>query len=247
MIETNLAGQPTINAIPYYWHQINLQKEEEQVRKVNVKVKQGFSLVFAASMLISFCVQPGIAQEIEALSDNKKKAVETNDAKTVEKGEYTAPPPEVESTSSTGKWLLYGGLAAAGVGIVAVAMSGGDSGGSGGSSADTTPDVAPVGPSLAGDDWGGRLTIRQEGSEGEESVTGVVTHSGESVTISTSSTLAYGQYYTGHTSASGYITVRDNATNKVWTTHYVNATSTSLQLYDFVNDTADYDTLVLIR
>jgi len=217
------------------------------VRKVNVKLKQGFSLVFAASMLISFCVQPGIAQEIEALSDNKKKAVKTYDSETVSKSEYTAPSPEVETTSSTGKWLLYGGLAAAGVGIVAVAISGSDSGGGGSSSADTTPDVEPIGPDLSGSDWVGTLAIRQEGDEGEESVTGVITHSGESVTISTSSSLSYGQYFSGHISASGYLTVRDSATNKIWTTHKGNATSTSLQLYDFVNENATFDTLVLIR
>ncbi len=216
------------------------------MRKMNVKVKQGFGLVFAASMLISFCVQPGFSQEIEALSDNKKKAVQTSDAKTLSKSEYkTAPPPEVETTSSTGKWLLYGGLTAAGVGILAVAIGSSDSGGS--SSSATTPAIDPVGPDISGSDWIGTLTVTNEGNEGSESVTSVITQSGADVTISTSSSLAYGQYYSGHTNESGYLTVRDSATNKVWTTHKGNASASSIQLYDFVNDNTTFDTLFLVR
>ncbi len=216
------------------------------MRKVNVKVKQGFALVFAASMLVSFCVQPGFAQEIEALSDNKKKAVKTGDAKTASKSEYTtAPPPEVETTSSTGKWLLYGGLTAAGVGILAVAIGSSDSGGS--SSSATTPAIDPVGPDISGSDWVGTLTITNEGNEGSESVTSVITHSGESVTISTSSSLAYGQYFSGHSNESGYLTVRDSATNKIWTTHKGNDSGTLIQLYDYVNNDTTFDTLFLVR
>jgi len=212
-------------------------------------MKQGLSLVFAASLLLTVSVQPLMAAPPEVLSDNKKQAVEdeTPVEGTVSKSEYSTPPPEVETTNSTNQWLLYGGAAVLGVGIVAVAISELGSDSDGGGSSSFTSDLEPVGPSIGGNDWAGNLNITNEGFQGNEGVTAVITQDGESITISTSSTLTYGQYYSGHTSADGYLTVRDSATNKIWTTFKGNATTTLIQLYDYVNNNATFDTLFLAR
>ncbi len=213
-----------------------------------VKVKKGLSCIITASMLFSLCVQPGIAQEIEATGDTSKETVKTQNSEAVVDSTFEAAGPEETTTSttgSTGKWLILGGVAAAGVGLAALALGGG--GGGGGDAAPPEPEEPPIGPYLGGSDWTGTLTIRNEGNEGSQAVTAVVTHSGGNVTITTDSKLDYGQYFTGHISYGGYLTVRDSATAKIWTTHLGNATTNSINLYDYVNNTADYDTLFLSR
>lgn len=214
------------------------------MRKVNVKVKNSIALVIITILTISVAVQPGLAQEIEALSDNKKRVVEPSET-TGQAEIITTPLPEETTTSDTNNWLLYGGVTAVGVGILALAIGSSDSGSSSSSTVDSGVD--PVGPSIAGSDWLGTLNITQVGDEGNQGVSAVITQSGESITITTSSSLSYGQYYFGHTSASGYITVKDSTTNKIWTTHRGNASTNSIHLYDYVNDETSFDTLFLVR
>ena len=176
-------------------------------------------------------IQPAVAQEV--LSDTKKKSVN--------KSSSEAPEPEKTTTESTNKWLLYGGVAALGLGVAAIAGGGG-----GGSSAPPCEEEI-VGPDLNGSDWSGRLTLQAEGVEGMQEVKATITHCGSSILISTNSQLAYGQTYDGSISSGGSMLVVEHVRRQDWTTHFFKATSTSVELYDFVNDMNDFDSLLLYR
>lgn len=215
------------------------------MKNVRAKIKRGFVIALTASMVISCCFQSVFAEELVTLSDNSKKAVEPSASDDTSQGEFNASVPEESTTSSTGKWLLYGGLTAAGVGILAVAI--GSSGGDDSSSSFVESDVTPVGPSIAGNDWFGTLSIADKSNVGGQAVTGVVTQEGDIVTITTSSTLAYGQHFIGKISSNGYLKVLDTGTNQTWTTHRGNASTHSIDLYDYVNNYSTYDTLFLNR
>ena len=179
-------------------------------------------------------VQPAMAQEV--LSDTKKKPADGSGNEV-----YEAPEPEQTTVESTNKWLLYGGAAALGLGIAAIA------GGGGGGSSAPPCDEELVGPSIAGNDWTGRLMLLGHGAEGVQEVNASITQCGSSVVINTTSTLSYGQTFDGTISSGGSMLVIEHVRRQDWTTHFGNATSTSVALYDYVNDFDDFDSLVLYR
>lgn len=217
------------------------------MKYLQMKIKQGSIIVFNTSLLILFSLQPAFSQELEVLSDNKKRTIDPSTTEISSQSEFHSPQPEVTSTSSTGKWLLYGGLAAAGVGILAVAIgsTGGD--GDGDDTSLSDPNIPDVGPSISGKNWAGTLNIQDKDEPGTEGVTAVISQFSDAITITTSSTLAHGQYFTGYINSNGFLKVIDNATNQTWTTINGNATTNSIQLYDYVNNFSDYDTLFLVR
>lgn len=230
------------------------------MKKINIKIKNLVKLTLALFIIVSLSVSPCLSSDIKVLSDTGKKvkiadttetivesktaSVDTADTTDESKAEYVAVPPEETTSDDTSKWLLYGGSAALGVGILALAISAIDSDSD---SESSVTSVNPVGPDIAGSNWAGTLTISNTGYEGSQGVTAVITQIGRSITITTDSSLSYGQYFSGSISSGGYISVRESVTNQLWTTHNGNASTTAIRLYDYVNNYSSYDTLFMIR
>ncbi len=194
---------------------------------------RNITLLVALLFICMAAVQPAVAQEV--LSDKKKKSVEGSESEV-----HTATKPEKSTLGSTNKWVLYGGAAALGIGIAAIA------GGGGGSSAPACQEE-PVGPSIAGNDWTGRLMLQGHGAEGVQEVTASITQCGSAVVINTNSQLSYGRTFDGTISSGGSMFMVEHVRRQDWTTHFSKATSTSIELYDYVNDFNDFDSLVLRR
>jgi len=176
------------------------------------------------------------------ISEEKKVRPQKQDVRRTS----SEPRVVVSNSDDDGMTWLYVGVATAGVVGLAAALAS-SSGSSDTEESTTTTTTEKVGPDIAGSDWSGSLELRREGSEGTEGVTASITHNGAAVTISTSSTLSYGKYFSGKISSGGYITVRDRDGGKTWTTHFVRATGKSIRLYDAVNEETDYDRLRLSR
>lgn len=156
--------------------------------------------------------------------------------------------PRVEVTNSVdGMTMLYAGAALGGVILVAALSSGSSSSSSGDDIeiSDTTEET--VGPDIAGNDWSGYLRIKDKDHKGYQGINATITHSGNAVKITTTSSLDYGQQLSGTITSSGYLLLYDSKTGEDWTTHEGNATSKKIDLYDYVNSLQDLDRMYLSR
>jgi len=183
--------------------------------------------------------QKTTAEQAPTLSDQKKKTV-VSEKKTV----VVSTDPQVSKTESMdGMTWLYIGGAVAGVAVLAAALGAGGStdSDSGSSTAQTT---TPVGPNLHGSDWGGTLTI----TRGTQGVTATVVHNGASVNITTSTNMSYGRNFTGSSTSSGHLRLRDTTTGQTWTTFGGPASSSKISIFDIQRPGGnDYDKLKLLR
>ena len=159
-----------------------------------------------------------------------------------------AASPETKTTGSS-KTMLYVGAGAVAAGALAIGLAASGGGGGGGGSNDNpitpiTPSVPPVGADIAGDDWSGILLL----IDGlREPITATVTQNGSQVQITTSSTQRYGQVFSGTIRASGHMLMYDQTTGEDWTTFKGPATSTHIELEDYVKNFTALDVLVLKR
>ena len=158
-----------------------------------------------------------------------------------------ASPKTTTTTTGGSKTMLFVGAGAIALGAIAIGSSssgGGDSGSDDTSTTPATPSVPPVGANIAGDDWRGILLL-VDGFR--EPITATVTQNGSQVTIATSSTQRYGQVFRGTIRASGHMTLYDQTTGEDWTTFKGPATSTHIEMEDYVNNFTALDVLVLKR
>jgi hypothetical protein len=215
-----------------------LAEGEGEVRGSKRSTRNVVSIISVVFFLLTVCLQPVIAQQV--LTDNKKKAVDNTSVTESQDEAFKAESAkETKLDSDTKKWLLYGGGVALGVGIAAAVAGGG-----GGGSSTPACEEPIVGPSLAGSDWAGTLDLYNRGTQ---AVTAIITQCGNRVLIQTTSTLEYGQALEGTISSSGHLLLIDQATQQDWTTHYGAASSTSIKLYDWVNNFHNMDKLILSR
>ncbi len=171
------------------------------------------------------------------------------DAVAADPAREAASPETTTTTTGGSKTLLFVGAGAVALGAIAIGSSASGGGDSVGDSNDTsttptTPSVPRVGPDIAGDDWSGILLL-VEGRR--EPITATVTQNGSRVTIATSSTQRYGQVFKGTIRASGHMTLYDQTTGEDWTTFKGPATSTHIEMEDYVNNFTALDVLVLKR
>jgi hypothetical protein len=158
-----------------------------------------------------------------------------------------AASPKTKTTGSS-KTMLYVGAGAVAAGALAIGLAA-SGGGDGGGSNDPpttpiTPSVPPVGADIAGDDWSGILLL----IDGlREPITATVTQNGSQVQITTSSTQRYGQVFSGTIRPSGHMLLYDQTTGEDWTTFKGPATSTHIEMEDYVNNFTALDVLVLKR
>lgn len=227
--------------------------------------KQGLvSVVIASLCVCSTSITPATAEvniqnptpespsETHVILRDQKKVlantnVENDDAtKNLEKPQFTASRPTVKVESTTGfdgMTMLYIGGAIGIATIGAIALGGGSSSGSG----PVLPPTPIVGPDLNGADWTGFLDIQNTVAEGYQNIAASIVQNGSSVHITTTSTLLYGRMFTGTINSAGYMTMYDTITGEDWTTHYRNATETTIDLYDYVNNFNDLDRMYLSR
>ena len=180
--------------------------------------------------------------------------------------QHEAPEPKETTETSSKTWLIVGGVAA--VGLVAAAAGSGGGGGSDSSTAiasvatDSASDAndndgtdteeeeqqaAPfTGPDLEGDSWRGYVNLVNYGHD-NVSISAKVYQDGDQLQITTSSPLPYARLFTGKISATGYITVHDLQTNKIWTSFNGVASANHFFLYDYVNNGTDLDKIELSR
>lgn len=152
-----------------------------------------------------------------------------------------------DTESIDGLTMLYIGGAVAGAAVLAAAL---------GSSSSTSDPIVPppelptipiVGPDLRGTGWTGTLNIKDQRYKGFQAISAKIAQRGSSVQIDTSSTLYYGRQFNGTISSSGYMLMYDSISGEDWTTFKNNATSTKVDLYDYVNDFNDLDRMYLSR
>jgi hypothetical protein len=184
------------------------------------------------------CVQQSTAQQL--YTESEEEIVDSAESDVLEKSTSQERPEDKENVYSKREWLLYGGGAALAVGIAAVAA--GSSSGS--NSSESSCDEVTVGPSIDGSEWSGTLVLENYGTQ---AVTATITQCGNRVLIQTSSTFTYGQKLEGTMASDGDMYVWDATTGEEWTTHYGTASSSSIKLYDFVNNFQDMDKLILSR
>ena len=151
--------------------------------------------------------------------------------------------PKTTTTSDTSS-LVYVGVGLAAAAAIAVGL------GSSGSSDDSTPEEPvvpkkkPVGASLDGDNWSGRLLLI---NGQRELVTAVVNQNGSSLEIITSSSQRYGRRFVGSIRSNAHIRVNDTTTGEIWTTFKGPANSRRIDIYDYVNNFQALDNLLLTR
>lgn len=193
-------------------------------------------LSMAVFLVLANGLQPVYGADVQ--NDTTKKSTEevVNQTQIVE-GFQPSTPQETSSGSNTGKYLIIGGAVALGVGVLALAGGGG-----GDDAAACEEDL--VGPSIAGNTWQGVLSLV---SNGTQSVSATITQCGTAITIKTTTTLEYGQKFVGTMDTNGDILVYDQITSEDWTTHYSQAQTNSIKLYDFVQNGTKLDSLVLSR
>lgn len=152
-----------------------------------------------------------------------------------------------DTESIDGLTMLYIGGAVAGAAVLAVAL------GSGSSTSDSPvpppelPTIPIVGPDLRGTGWTGTLNIKDQRYKGFQAISAKIAQRGSNVQIDTSSTLYYGRQFNGTISSNGYMLMYDSISGEDWTTFRDNATSTKVDLYDYVNDFDDLDRMYLSR
>jgi len=209
----------------------------------------GISMVVFNIPILSIAesgVQPSSDPVLEQ-KESKEASTEIEDQ--VESIVDETDPGEEESDSIDGLTMLYIGGGVAGVAALAVALGSN----SGSSEPDTPPPEPvpppepPVGPDLNGTDWAGYLDIKNNKYRGYQAVSATIIHSGRSLQINTSSTLHYGQQFSGTISSGGYIFVRDSTTGQTWTTHRGSANTRRVDLYDYVNNFKELDRMKLTR
>ena len=158
----------------------------------------------------------------------------------------TELPKEITETTTDGMTMLYIGGAIAGVAILAGALAA-NSGSSDSSSVPVEPAIPVVGPDLGGNDWLGFLDIKDKNHKGYQAISARIIHNGDAVQITTSSNLDYGKQLNGTISKGGFMLMYDSVTGEAWTTHFDNATSKRIDLYDYVNHLNDLDRMKLSR
>ena len=173
----------------------------------------------------------------------KSAAVE----KSLQEPSFTAKEPDEKKPGSTSnKTLLYVGGGVAAAAALALALSGG--GGSSGSDPEPEPPPPtrkPVGADLAGDTWSGSLALVNGTTE---PVTAVVYQNGREIQITTTATQRYGKSFVGQISSDGYLSLIDQTTGSLWTTHRgPRASSRQIIIFDYVNNYTGLDRLVLRR
>jgi hypothetical protein len=166
----------------------------------------------------------------------------TQDQPPIKAPQSAAPSPET-TTGSSGNTLLYTGIGIAAVAAVA-AVAAGVGGSSSSEPEPPTPTLAPVGPDIGGKSWTGFLDL-VDGIK--EPVTATIFQNGAHVEITTSSTQEYGRKFVGQITRNGSMSMIDQITGEVWTTHFDRARSTRIDLYDFVHNNRDLDRLFLTR
>lgn len=155
----------------------------------------------------------------------------------------SAQPKESKGQDSKTKWIIIGGTAAIGIGAIAIGAGGGSSGGGGGGSNQPACEEELIGPSLAGE-WQGVLDLKNYGSQ---PVTATINQCGERITITTSTTLPYGQSFSGRVSSGGSILLKEGVTYQIWSSHLGPARTNDLRVYDYVNNQTQLDSLKLSR
>ena len=205
--------------------------------KVKKLLKFGTRGASTATVIIFFFVissQQAVGQDKESIHDR------IGEEKTAASQQIMPDEQEEKEKSETNTWLIYGGAAAFGLGVAVIANNTEDS---------SAPPCSqpPVGASIGGSDWKGTLTIRARGFEGQQEVTAKIIQCGSNVTIETSSTLAYGKLFTGSISSGRGMFMIDQATSLDWTTYSTKATANAIDLYDYVNNFNNFDTLILRR
>ena len=223
--------------------------------------KQG--LVSVVVMSLTMCSSSGLSLVAQAsaadvnenavlLDGQKKEKVETPDvdikqAIPQEDAAFVVADPAVTVDAGEGvdgMTMLYIGGAVGLLAVGAVALGGGSS------SSDPTPPqptTPPVGPDINGSNWAGYLDIKDTRAEGFQNITATIVQNGSAVQITTSSTLMYGRMFNGSIKSNGFMLLYDSVTGEDWTTHYRNATETSVDLYDYVNNLKDLDRMLLLR
>jgi len=227
-------------------------------------LKKGLVSVIVASLTV--CSSSGLSLAAQSssgdanknavlLEGQKKEKVETPAAASHRVVPEEAPAFVVTDPSVTvdtgegvdGMTLLYIGGAVGLLAVGAMALGGGS-----GSSSDSGPTPLPpttpvVGPNINGSNWGGYLNIKDTRAQGFQNITATIVQNGSAVQITTSSTLMYGRMFNGSIKANGFMKMYDSVTGEDWTTHYRNATATSVDLYDYVNGLKDLDRMLLVR
>jgi hypothetical protein len=215
----------------------------------------GFIILLIVSLGVFNMRSAAIAAETGATVIPAKKPVVTDNKKatapapasqvaleeaTILPQEDTPPEPQTETSSSTGKTLLYVGAGAAVIAGAALAI------GSMGSSSSSTTVVKdpPVGADLDGKTWSGYLDL-VDGFK--ENVTATVSQNGAALEITTSTTQEYGKKFVGVISKAAFIKVEDQTTGETWSTNYGNATWNKIVIYDYVHFYTALDKLYLTR
>lgn len=153
--------------------------------------------------------------------------------------------PQTTTTRDTSSMVYVGvGLAAAAAIAVGLAASGSSDSSENSTPEPEAPKEKPVGTSLDGDDWSGRLLLI---NGQRELVTAVVNQNGSSLEIITSSSQRYGRRFVGSIRSDAHIRVTDTTTGETWTTFNGPANSRRIDIYDYVNNFQDLDNLLLRR
>lgn len=92
--------------------------------------------------------------------------------------------------------------------------------------------------------WQGVLTLV---NYGQQMVMATVSQEDCNISINTSSTLPYGQFFVGHISNVDELLLYDIQTGEDWTTFLLPPTLTSFAIYDYVNNYTGLDKLELTR
>ena len=215
-------------------------------------------------------------KEGDPVFDQKESKEDTAETEHQEESTVDEADPGKEDPGSVdGLTMLYVGGAVAAVGALAIAVGSSSGSSDPGTpppeltptpseptppSSDPDPDPPslpdpppdpstnpPVGPDLNGSDWTGFLDIKDSRHKGFQAISASIIHSGSSVQIKTSSTLDYGRQFNGTISSSGYMLMYDSISGEDWTTHKGNASTKSVDLYDYVNWFKDLDRMKLSR
>lgn len=153
--------------------------------------------------------------------------------------------PQTTTTRDTSSLVYVGvGLAAAAAIAVGLGSSGSSDSSDNSTSDPEAPKKSPVGASLDGDNWSGRLLLI---NGQRELVTAVVNQNGSSLEIITSSSQRYGRRFVGNIRSDAHIRVTDTTTGETWTTFNGPANSRRIDIYDYVNNFQDLDNLLLKR